>query len=341
MPQNAAKIHAGSAAKKHGGNLAAARAAFPDAPEPWIDLSTGISPWPYPLPALPDDCWTRLPAAEAEAGLRQAAARYFGVDDANAVLAAPGAQALIQVLPRLRPRSRVAVVSPTYAEHEAAWRAAGHDVTERSTLADAMAGGADVVVIVNPNNPDGRSLAAPALLDATAALTARGGWLVVDEAFADAAAHNSVAPHAGAAGLVILRSFGKFFGLAGLRLGFLLAPSAVRDAAAALLGPWAVSGPALAVGAAAYGDGAWIAATRRRLAAAAGQLDDALHAAGLTVVGGTPLFRLVEHADAAALFTRLAQAGIWTRPFAARPDWLRLGLPPDAAALARLAAALR
>lgn len=343
MAQSAAPRHLGDlAALRHGGDLAAAAMAYPDAPKPWIDLSTGINPWPYPIPSLPMAVWGRLPGAAEESALRHAAAGFFGVADPALVLPAAGAQPLIQALPRLLNTRSVAVAGPTYAEHAAAWRAAGAAVANRWTP-DAVLGGAlraDVLVVVNPNNPDGRVWPPDVLLEIADAQAARGGWLVVDEAFADADPAASLAACAGRPGLIVLRSFGKFFGLAGARLGFLLAAPDVVAKTRALLGPWAVSGPALALGAAAYADREWIAATRDRLDAAAARLDAVLLAAGLEAVGGTSLFRLVACADGAALFRRLAAAGLWTRPFADQPQRLRLGLPPDDAALTRLKAAL-
>lgn len=331
-----------NAAFRHGGDLTAAAAAYPDAPPPWIDLSTGVNPWPYPVPPLPPEVWGRLPAAADEAALRAAAAAFFGVADPALVLPAAGAQPLIQLLPRLLAARTAAVAGPTYAEHAAAWRAAGTATRDCWTPEAILSGAeaADVLVTVNPNNPDGRIWAPQTLLAVADAQARRGGWLAVDEAFADARPEISVSAHAGRPGLVVLRSFGKFFGLAGARLGFLLADPVLVAKARAFLGPWAVSGPALAVGRAAYADRAWIDATRRRLAAAAAELDQALSAAGFATAGGTDLFRLIVCPDGAALFRRLATAGIWTRPFADQPQRLRLGLPPDRAALERLRAAL-
>ena len=343
MAQSAASRHLGDlAALRHGGDLAAAAAAYPDAPKPWIDLSTGVNPWPYPVPPLPMAVWGRLPGAAEEAALRHAAAGFFGVADPALVLPAAGAQPLLQALPRLLNADNVAVAGPTYAEHAAAWRAAGAAVADRWTP-DAVLNGAlraDILVVVNPNNPDGRIWPPEVLLQVADAQAARGGWLIVDEAFADAVPAASLAARAGRPGLIVLRSFGKFFGLAGARLGFLLAAADVIPKARALLGPWSVSGPALALGAAAYADRQWISATRDRLSMAASALDAVLLGAGLEVVGGTSLFRLVACADGAALFRRLAAAGLWTRPFADQPQRLRLGLPPDDAALTRLQTAL-
>lgn len=326
----------------HGGDLDGARLTFPHAPEPWIDLSTGINPWPYPLPPIPADAWTRLPARGAEEGLRDAAAACYGAPSAANVAAASGSQALIQLLPRLRAPGTVAVLAPTYAEHAACWAGAGHVVREVAGF-DALADGdgadgeaADVVIVVNPNNPDGRILSVAALLGLAERQAARGGWLVVDEAFADADPAASVAGFADQPGLVVLRSFGKFFGLAGLRLGIALCAPDLAGALRAAIGPWAVSGPGLAVATAALADRAWIDATRARLAAAAAALDARLAAVGLRVVGGTSLFRLVVDRRAAALHQGLGEAGILVRRFERQADWLRLGLPPDEESVIRL-----
>lgn len=321
----------------HGGDLDAARAAFPGAPEPWLDLSTGINPWPCPLPPIPAEAWARLPGRAAETALREAAAAFYGAPSPDHVLAAGGSQALILVLPRMRPLGTVAVLGPTYAEHAAGWAAAGHRVAGANSL-DAC--DADVVVVVNPNNPDGRIVPSETLLALAERQAARGGWLVVDEAFAEVAPACSVASAAGRPGLVVLRSFGKFFGLAGVRLGFLLGqPALLRDARAAV-GPWAVSGPGLAVATAALSDLAWIAATRHRLADAAARFDARLVAAGLRVAGGTSLFRLVDDPRAPGLYDALGRAGVLVRRFDYRPEWLRMGLPADEAAEERVKVAI-
>ncbi|PWC31456.1 L-threonine-O-3-phosphate decarboxylase [Azospirillum sp. TSO35-2] len=322
----------------HGGDLDGARAAFPGAPQPWVDLSTGINPWPYPLPPVAAEAWTRLPGRGAEAALRQAAADGYGARSAELVAAASGSQALIQLLPRLRPPGRVAVCGPTYAEHARCWALAGHTVIDAK--GPEAADGVDVLVVVNPNNPDGRRVAPERLLDLADRQAARGGWLVVDEAFADTRPDGSVAPFVGRPGLVVLRSFGKFFGLAGLRLGIALAAADVAAALRAAIGPWAVSGPGLSIATAALGDHGWIAATRARLAREAAELDRTLDAAGLRVVGGTELFRLVEDARAPALYRTLGAAGILVRRFDHRPDWLRFGLPGTPAEKERLRGAL-
>jgi cobalamin biosynthetic protein CobC len=323
----------------HGGALARMRALFPDAPEPWIDLSTGINPWPYPVTAATLSHFSRLPDADLFAASRAAMAQTFGAAE-TAVLPAPGSEALIRLLPRLIPACSVALREPTYGDHSQAWRAAGARI---EALDDPLsrAGAVDVLVIVNPNNPDGRTVAPAALIEAHAAQAARGGWLIVDEAFADLDPSLSVAAQAGPGGLVILRSFGKFYGLAGLRLGAMLGPPDLLAAAADALGAWAVNGPALAIGRQAYGDAAWSARTRARLAKARGELDLLLSAAQLPVSGGTDLFRFVATADATGLWRRLGQAGIAVRRFSWSDARVRIGLPASNAELARLASALQ
>ena len=318
---------------RHGGDIPAARAAFPDAPAPWIDLSTGINPVPYGLPPIEPAAWAALPGREAERTLAEAAERAYGARPGT-VVAAPGTGALIAWLARLHPARRVGILGVTYGEHSRAWRAGGAVVETVASPRDLA--GFDAAVVVNPNNPDGRRVPAADL-----AAVARGiGLLVVDEAFADVVPRGlSLAPDP-PGNVVVLRSFGKFYGLAGLRLGFAVACEPWAGRLAGALGPWAVSGPALAVGARALADDAWAEAARARLAGDAARLDALLGEAGFSVVGGTSLFRLAAAADAPARFEALARAGILTRPFAARPEVLRFGLPGGPAAWDRLAAAL-
>jgi cobalamin biosynthetic protein CobC len=315
------------------------RALFPQAPEPWIDLSTGINPWPYPLSAAALSHFARLPDSDLFAASRTAMAQTFGAMEA-AVLPAPGSEALIRLLPLLIPARSVALLDRTYADHGQVWRASGA-IVEALDEPLAKAGAVDVLVIVNPNNPDGRTFDPSKLLAAHAAQAASGGWLIVDEAFADLDPALSLASRAGAPGLVILRSFGKFYGLAGLRFGALLGPPALLSAAADRLGSWAVSGPALAIATQAYSDQAWAARTRFRLGKARAGLDDLLGTSGLKVLGGTDLFRFVASPEAVGLWQRLGEAGIAVRRFGWSETRLRIGLPASDAEVARLASALK
>ncbi|MDQ0392341.1 threonine-phosphate decarboxylase CobD [Labrys monachus] len=327
---------------EHGGNLGEARRLFPRAPDleaamPWIDLSTGINPWPYPVPAIPPGAWTALPSPDAVRDLEDAAARCYGATSSSCVVATPGTQAAIQWLPHLFPAGTVAVLGPTYAEHLRSWRRAGHQVGETADI-EAL-GAADIAVIVNPNNPDGRLADRDILLRLAAEKHKRGGALIVDESFAEVMPQISLADMAGTPGLVILRSFGKFFGLAGLRLGFVLAEPAFTGTLREAMGPWAVSGEALAIGQAALADILWQNGTRTYLRTARQALDACL-APVMTVAGGTDLYRLVETPNAPLVFQRLGTAGIWVRRFGAQPHWLRFGLPPNEEAYRRLQAAL-
>jgi cobalamin biosynthetic protein CobC len=310
----------------HGGNLGAARHLFPGAPEPFIDLSTGINPHPYPLPPLPAEIFARLPDATATAHLAAIAANFYGAPSALHVVAAPGTQILLPLVAGLVRPGRAAVLSPTYNEHARAARLAGHGVTEASDLA-ALAD-ADLAIVGNPNSPDGRLIDRGSLLALAGKLRSRGGILLVDEAFMDVGPREaSLAGDVARSNIIVLRSFGKFFGLAGLRLGFALLdrPSATR--LSATLGPWAVSGPALAVGTKALADALWIEQTRSRLLHASQRLDAILIGAGLAIEGGTTLFRLVRSDAAEALFQRLGRAGILVRAFPDNARWLRFGLP--------------
>lgn len=323
----------------HGGNLAAARRRFPHAPEPWIDLSTGVNPAAYPVGAVPGEAWRRLPEPAALAHVERLAARAYGAPASGHVVAAPGTQALIRLLSLVQPARRVAILGFGYQEHPAAWRAAGASVLVTDTLAELET--ADVAVVVNPNNPDG-GLVDPAVLARLAGrLGARDGLLVVDEAFMDVADPAlSLVPRLPAEGAVVLRSFGKVFGLAGLRLGFAVAGDTLARRLRAALGPWPVAGPALVVAGRALPDLAWRQAEVARLGAASARLDALLTRAGLDLVGGTLLFRLASSSAAAGWFERLGRAGVLVRPFPERPDWLRFGLPGEESAWDRLAAAL-
>jgi cobalamin biosynthetic protein CobC len=319
----------------HGGRLATAMALYPAAPRPWIDLSTGVNPKPYPAPRASRTARMRLPEPQDLAALEAAAARAFGLAPER-VCATPGLEIAIQHLPGLLGRPAVTIASPTYASHAAAWRRSGADVALDG--ARCLEDAAHSVVLVNPNNPDGRTLSAAEVLGLARRLGQRDEWLVVDEAFVETAPELSVAAQAGGR-LVVLRSFGKFYGLAGLRLGFVLAEPEVIAALRARLGDWPISVDALAAGLSAYRDTAWAEATRRRLDRDAQRLDSLLFRTGYHLVGGTSLFRLAQAPDAPARFERLAKAGILVRPFQYQPTWLRFGLPP-AGAWARVEAAL-
>lgn len=317
---------------EHGGKLLAAAARYRIEAADWLDLSTGINPAGWPVPAVPPEVWQRLP--EQEDGLVDAAAAYYGC---TSVLPVAGSQAAIQALPRLRAACRVGVPHPAYAEHAHAWRAAGHAVAawDAAMGVDAL----DVLVLVHPNNPGGQTYTRAALLDWHAELAARGGWLLVDEAFIDATPEASLSADCPREGLIVLRGLGKFFGLAGARVGFVLAQAALLAELNTLLGPWAVSAPSRWVARAALADTTWQHAARPALLAASARLAALLRDHGLAPSGGTALFQWVRTPDAADWHERLARQGILTRLFADPPS-LRFGLPRHETDWARLADAL-
>jgi cobalamin biosynthetic protein CobC len=322
----------------HGGNLVAARLLFSNAPEPFIDLSTGINPHSYPVPPLSPDLFALLPEPAALDRLAAVAAAAYGAPSREHVVPAPGTQILLAMVAALVPPGRAAVLGPTYAEFSRAAALAGHHVAEVGDIGQLR--DADLAVVANPNNPDGRVFTKRELLDLADARR-RGGLLVIDEAFMDVGpAGASLGGEAVGRDIVVLRSFGKFFGLAGLRLGFALAKPEIAARLAAMLGPWAVSGPAIAVGQTALADTEWISATRESLAGEARRLDAVLAGAGIEVVGGTSLFRLVRVPAAESLFEHLGRAGILVRRFPEHAMWLRIGLPGNETTWDRLCAAL-
>lgn len=318
--------------REHGGNLDVAQQRFGGAAEDWIDLSTGINRVPYPDVGVEPRQWNALPSRSDIESLHHAARQAYGTG--APIVAIGGAQAAIQLLPNLVSRGRARILAPTYNEYAGVLSAAGWDVDEVSELA-ALAG-ADIAVVVNPNNPDGQRHDRGELL----ALLPRVGRLVIDESFADAVPGISLAAEAGRAGLLILRSFGKFYGLAGLRLGFAVGSEPDIAALAAMAGPWPVSGAAIAIGRRALLDRDWARATIARLADDCARLDAAAQSRGWTLVGGTPLFRLYETGDALAAQEVLARGRIWSRVFQQKPGWLRLGLPGYEAEWSRVSAAL-
>jgi cobalamin biosynthetic protein CobC len=323
----------------HGGDLSAARRLFPVAAEPFVDLSTGINPNPYPVPELPADAFARLPDSAATSHLAVAAATFYGAPSAAHVLPAPGTQILLPLVAGLARPGRAAILSPTYNEHARCAALAGHSVTETRSIGGL--GDADLAIVSNPNSPDGRLVERGSLLALAAKLRSRGGLLVIDEAFMDVGPPAaSLAGEVARGNMVVLRSFGKFFGLAGIRLGFAVAEPRLAARLAATLGPWAVSGPALAVGIKALADTTWIDDTRRRLAEASCRLDAMLAGAGLEIIGGTTLFRLTRTSAANALFRHLGRAGILVRIFPDCATWLRFGLPANEDAWRRLQIAM-
>lgn len=317
---------------EHGGRLRKAAHDYGIAEADWLDLSSGLAPWPFPIPEIPLRAWARLP--ETDDGLEQAACDYYG---ASQVLPVAGSQMAIQLLPRLRRAGKVGVLSPCYAEHAEAWRRSGYIVREvLEQEVEFFLDSLDVLVVVNPNNPTGLSLTPARLLDWHARLAQRGGWLVVDEAFMDNTPHLSLAAHSHLIGLIVLRSFGKFFGLAGVRLGFVLAERKLLKLLAEQVGPWAVSGPTRVLGQACLQDTENHTRQRIRSDEASERLAALLERYGFKPQGGCALFQWLITEDAETLHDFMARRGILLRLFTHNSS-LRFGLPGDAADELRLA----
>ncbi|WP_277593970.1 threonine-phosphate decarboxylase CobD [Pseudomonas chlororaphis] len=316
---------------EHGGRLRKAAEQYGIAEADWLDLSSGLAPWPWPIPEIGIRAWARLP--ETDDGLEQAARDYYG---AAHVLPVPGSQAAIQLLPRLRRAGKVGVLSPCYAEHAEAWRRSGYIVREvLEQEVDFFLDSLDVLVVVNPNNPTGLSLTPERLLDWHARLAQRGGWLVVDEAFMDNTPQLSLAAQADQVGLIVLRSFGKFFGLAGVRLGFVLAERKLLKLLAEQVGPWAVSGPTRVLGQVCLRDSQGHARQRLRSEVASLRLAHLLERRGLNPQGGCALFQWLITDRAELLHEFMARRGILLRLFTHNSS-LRFGLPADEADWSRL-----
>ncbi|MBL8576002.1 MAG: threonine-phosphate decarboxylase [Mesorhizobium sp.] len=328
-----------AAVADHGGSLGRARSLFPHAPEPWVDLSTGINPHSYPLFDLPATALTRLPEPARARDLAAVAAKAYGAPSPRHVALAPGTQILLPRVFSLVKPGRAAILGPTYAEHARTAALCGHTVIETSNFS-ALAE-VDVAVVVNPNNPDGRVISRTDLLALAEMLRKRGGVLVIDEAFMDVGPREqSLCGDVEQGGIVVLRSFGKFFGLAGVRLGFAVASPDIAERLDGEFGPWSVSGPALEYGIQALGDSGWQDAMRDRLEAETERLDALLARHGIAVDGGTSLFRHVTSHDAGGLFDALGKAGILVRNFADRLHQLRFGLPGEEGEWERLEMAL-
>ncbi|MFP3557093.1 threonine-phosphate decarboxylase CobD [Paraburkholderia sp. SIMBA_049] len=317
---------------QHGGNLHEAARRYEIPYDAWLDLSTGINPHGYPVPPVPADAWRRLP--DSGDGFTEHAARYYGAPDASHVLSVAGSQAAIRALPHLLPQGTVGIAPLTYGEYAPAFARAEHRITTldvtRLTLPDDITH----AVVVNPNNPTAEHLRAATLLQWHETLSERGGMLIIDEAFADAMPSESLAAQTHRQGLVVLRSPGKFFGLAGARAGFVLACPLLLESLDQTLGAWTVSGPARHAVSAAFADTTWQHDMRAKLAEESARLVALLSAHGF-IVHSTPLFAWIADTRAVQLHDALAKQGIWTR-FFADPASVRFGLPATENEWARL-----
>jgi len=332
---------------KHGGRLnnAAKRWGIPR--EQWLDLSTGINPLGWPVPELPSEVWQRLP--EEDDGLEQIIRYWSGAPLAAGCVPVAGSQAAIMALPSLRKPCRVGVPVPGYREHGYHWCSAGHDIVPIGP--EQIHGGAsgcddrwldrlDVLVWINPNNPTGQIIPPATLLRWHRRLQKRGGWLVVDEAFMDATPAFSLACQGGFPGLVVLRSLGKFFGLAGVRAGFVLADQSVAKSLREKIGPWTLSGPARYVMGQALLDRSWQYQTASKLKHDSDKLRCLLQGEGCSVLGGSSLFQAITIEQPQILSDGFARNGLLVRYFE-QSEILRFGLPGNNRDWTRLTSAIQ
>lgn len=329
-----------SDAIEHGGRLDAAMARYGGEPEDWLDLSTGINPFAYDPGKIGKSAWQRLPDEAAMAALLNAARDFYQLPHSTDLVAANGSQALIEILPRVLTANKIATIWPGYGEHQLCWHKAGAKI--RLIVTSDEVHEDESLVVTNPNNPDGRIFDHDELLAAAQKIAPSGGTLIVDQAFCDCVPEHSifVGDTAMPENILVLTSFGKFFGLAGLRLGFALGAPEIIARIRAELGLWSVSGPAMAIGTKAFGDDQWIAATRKRLRDFSIELCAVLRANGFKIVGSHPLFVYAYHEAANAVYEALARQHILARHFSDDPLYLRFGLPGGVAELKRLEAAL-
>ncbi len=309
---------------EHGGHLRAAAAQYNIPLEDWLDLSTGINPNGWPIPAIPAECWQRLP--EDDDGLLEAAQEYYGNPS---ILPVAGSQAAIQTLPLLRSAGKVGVLHPAYAEHAANWQKAGHSVIDlQPDEIDDSLPELEVLILINPNNPTGQTFSREQLLNWHQMLRQNNGWLIIDEAFADCNLSNSLSAHPVQGGLIVLRSLGKFFGLAGVRCGFVISTENLLNNLQEKLGPWSISHPSRYITTQALNDKNWQQQTRAKLPPQSRQLQQLLTEHNLQPTGGCELFQWVKTEHAEAIHQQMASKGILTRLFQ-QPDSLRFGLPEN------------
>ncbi len=350
----------------HGGRLHQAAEQFSIPLDQWIDLSTGINPHSYPLPMVPASVWQKLP--DDGDNLLSIAASYYG---SAHLLAVAGSQVAIEQLPALGQITaqvcRVGILSPAYVEYAYQWKRQGHHV--EALTADEIEvrlPHLDVVVVIRPNNPTAELLSSSRLQRWLKILQQHNGCLIVDEAFIDAQPGTesiSMITQDPVEGLVVLRSVGKFFGLAGIRLGFVWAGPAVLAGLKAKLGIWSVSNVARWAGAIALRDVDWQSRMNQRLSvegqrlkelltqsltallpqSLTGFLSQPLEQQGFACLS-TPLFCTVEFKGsrqnvAAGIYQQLAKQGVLIRYFE-EYEALRFGLPANETAWQRLESAL-
>ncbi|HCH23549.1 MAG TPA: threonine-phosphate decarboxylase [Oceanospirillaceae bacterium] len=323
----------------HGGDLQSASQRYGRPIADWVDLSTGINVYSYPVPEMKPEVWQRLPYLDPQ--LVETAAAYYG--NRNLLLAA-GSQPVIELLPEIlhEQGNQLTALLPDigYQEHHQAWRKQGpvatySGVVDASDEISARLNEPHIghLLLINPNNPTGIQYTLAQIHIWAQQLASKQGYVIIDEAFIDCAPAASVVQENMPDNLVVLRSFGKFFGLAGVRLGALVAKPAILQHMAGLMGPWSVNGPAQAIATVAYSDQVWQQAMRTKLATEQAQQLNIWQATftrlGAQLQANTALFRsfAMPKTLAEQLHTKAANAGILIRPVPVSPSssLVRLG----------------
>lgn len=317
----------------HGGNLRQVAKKYGYPIEQWLDLSTGINPSGFKPAPLSDACWQRLP--ENDDGLIEAALNYYG--QSNFVLT-PGSQWMIQNLPAIKETlvgpeqidiGPVLLPKQGYQEHRLAWQESGFDIEyyeAQPTI--SQLNHCSVCVVIQPNNPTGQCYDQSQLNDWLAILKDNEAWLVVDEAFVDCTPDKSMLDRSGEEGLIVLRSIGKFFGLAGIRIGCIFAWTALLEKVNAAMGPWAISHPSREVAIQAFHNINWQRYAIEKCHDQSKKLRDVLIKYFQIKPTGTALFQTVYLDRSEEIFEHLCQHKILVRLLDCQTG-LRFGLPPD------------
>ncbi|WP_286235147.1 threonine-phosphate decarboxylase CobD [Thalassotalea sediminis] len=316
----------------HGGQLRKVSEQYHIPVDEWLDLSTGIAPFSYPVPAIPQIIWQQLPQYSPE--LLTAAKQYYHCDN---VLVSNGSQAIISILPTLwqkqnRKSTQVYLPFKGYKEHAQAWGNAGFEVhwyyDELPALEQLTSN--CVLVVINPNNPTGKLFSRGTLTIYQRAVTERQGLFIIDEAFMDVITPNqSMSGYINGNNTLVLKSFGKFFGLAGLRIGFIIANQQWLTLLAEHLGPWQVNGPAQFIAVKAMQDAKWQAQQKEKLSQQRLALKKLLLNYFGDDINGTDLFLTVNlnnQSQAMYMYDSLCQQGVYVR-LTDDQHSLRFGIP--------------
>jgi cobalamin biosynthetic protein CobC len=322
----------------HGGQLQQIANKYQIPADNWLDLSTGIAPFSYPIPAIPPALWRQLP--QKNEALMQAAKKYYRCEQ---LLVTNGSQSIIKALPALwhafnRQSTTVYLPQRGYKEHAHAWETAGYQLHfyQDNLPAIDLLDENSILVIINPNNPTGKVFSRETIMCYQKKIKKLNGLLVVDEAFIDVLnPEDSIASDVNDQHTLVLRSFGKFFGLAGIRIGFLVANSYWCEIFSEHMGPWQVNGPAQFIAEQALADEPWQQIQKRRLKECRQQqqyfLLEIFGPDIITNIGGSDLFLTMSFHQphwAAKCYHLLCQQGLYVR-LSDEQDTLRFGIATE------------